>query len=139
MRPALNGLLDGLPFRGRLLMPTQAWILTLISLVTRRRRSPFPLTVLESQTPQLMPAPLPRLLLPLMTSDLLHVALLVFVCCFFLSAGFEPRIHVMSFSMNTPFLSPLLCLLSCQFELLGFWVVASSELCYLTPWLLDLP
>ena len=84
MRPTLNGLLDGLPFRGRLLMPTQAWILTLISLVTRRRRSPFPPTVLESQAPQLIPAPLPRLLLPLLTSDLLHVALLVFVFfCFF--------------------------------------------------------
>ena len=81
MRPALNGLIDGLSFRGRLLMPTRAWILTLISLVTRRRKSPFPSTILESQTPRLMPAPLPRLLLPLLTSELLHIALLV---CFFL-------------------------------------------------------
>ena len=82
MRSALNKLLDGLPFRGRLLMPNRAWILTLISLVTRRQRSPFSPTVLESQTPQLMPAPLPCLLLPLLTSDILHIALLVFVFVF---------------------------------------------------------
>ena len=81
MKLALNELLDDLPFRGRLLMPTWAWILTLISLVTRRRKSPFPSTVLESQTPRLMPASLPRLLLPLLTSELLHITLLV--CMFF--------------------------------------------------------
>ena len=84
MRPALSGLLDGLPFRGRLLMPTRAWTLTSISLVTRRRKSSFPLTVLESQTPRLRSAPLLRLLLPLLMSELLHIALLVclFVCFF---------------------------------------------------------
>ena len=85
MRLALNGLLDGLPFKGRLLMPTRAWTLTLISLVMRRRKSPFPPTVLESQTPRLRPAPLSRLLLPLLTSELLHIALLV--CLFFFYVG----------------------------------------------------
>ena len=83
MKPALNGLLDGLPFRGRLLMPTRAWTLTLISLVTRRWKSHFPSTFLESHTPRLMPAPLPRLLLPLLTSELFHIALLVFFFFFF--------------------------------------------------------
>ena len=104
MRPALSGLLDGLLSRGRLLMPTRAWTLTLISLVMRRRKSPFPPTVLESQTPQLRPAPLLRLLLPLLrlTFELLCIILLVFfLFCFTL--GFEPRIYVMLFSMNTPF------------------------------------
>ena len=43
-----NGLLGGLPFRGRLLTPTQAWTSTLISLATRRRKSPFPQIVLEN-------------------------------------------------------------------------------------------
>ena len=85
MRPALNGLLDGLSFRGRLLVPTRAWTLTSISLVTRRRKSPFPQTVLESQTPRLRPAPLLRLLLPLLTSELLHIAL------FFFYAGLRTR------------------------------------------------
>ena len=103
MRPALNGLLVGLPFRGRLLMPTRAWTLKLISLVTRRQKSHFPPTVLDSQTPQLRPSPLPRLLLPLLTSELLHIALLVCLLVFFFTSGFEPRIYVMSFSMNTLF------------------------------------
>ena len=78
--PALSGLLDGLLSRGRLLMPTRTWTLTLISLVTRRWKSPFPLTALESQTPRLRPAPLLRLLLPLLrlTSELLYIILLVF-------------------------------------------------------------
>ena len=80
MRPALSGLLDGLLSRGRLLMPTRAWTLTLISLVTRRRKSPFPPTVLESQTPRPRSAPLLHLLLPLLrrTPELLCVILLVF-------------------------------------------------------------
>ena len=135
MRPAPNGLLDGLPFRGRLLMPTRAWTLTLLSLATRRRKSLFPQTALESQTPQLMPAPLSRLLLPLLTFDLLLIALLVF---FFFLSGSDPGIHVMPFSMNIPFFISSLFLLSCQFVLLGFWVVASSELSSLAPWLLGL-
>ena len=50
MRPALNWLLDGLLSKGGLLMSTRAWTLTLISLVTRRQKSPFPPTVLV--TPQ---------------------------------------------------------------------------------------
>ena len=83
MKPALNGLLDDLPFRGRLLMPTRAWTITSISVVTTRRKSPFSLTVLESQTPRLRPAPLLRLLLPLLTSKLLHIALLLFFSFFF--------------------------------------------------------
>ena len=100
MRPALNLLLDGLPFRGRFLMPTRAWTLILTSLVMRRRKSPFPPTVLESQIPLLRPAPLLRLLLPLLTPELLCIILLVF---FFLMSGFETWIYVMSFLMNTPF------------------------------------
>ena len=80
MRPALSGLLGGLLSRGRLLMPTRAWTLTLISLVTRRQKSPFPQTVLGSQTPRLRPTPLLRLLLPLLrlTLELLCIILLVF-------------------------------------------------------------
>ena len=99
MRPALSGLLDGLLSRGRLLMPIRAWTLTLISLVTRRRKSPFSPVVLESQTPQLKSAPLLHLLLPLLrrTPELLCIILLFFLL------GFEPRIYVMSFSMNTSF------------------------------------
>ena len=102
MRPALSGLLDGLHSKGRLLMPTRAWTLTLISLVTRRRKSPCPPTVLESQTPRLRPAPLLCLLFPLLrlTPELLCIILIVF---FFFTLGLEPRIYVMSFSMNTPF------------------------------------
>ena len=102
MRPALSGLLDGFLSRGRMLMPTRAWTLTSISLVTRRRKSPFRLTVLENQTPQLRPAPLLRLLLPLLcrTPELLCIILLVL---FFFLLGFEPRIYVMPFSMNTSF------------------------------------
>ena len=83
MRPALSELLDGLLSKGRLLMPIRAWTLTLISLMTRRQKSPFLPTVLESQTPRLMPTPLPRLLLPLLTSELLHIALLFFFFFFY--------------------------------------------------------
>ena len=85
MRPALSGLLDGLLSRGGLLMPTRAWTLTLISLVTRRQKSPFPPTVLESQPLRLMPAPLLHLMLPLLrlTSELLCIILLVFFCFFY--------------------------------------------------------
>ena len=101
MRPALNGLLDGLPFKGRLLVPTRAWILTSISLVMRRRKSPFPQTALESQTLLLRPAPLLRLLLLPIESELLYITLLVFF--FFFTLGFEPEIYVTSLSMNTPF------------------------------------
>ena len=102
MRPALGGLLDGLLSRGGLLKPTQAWTLTLISLVTRRWKSPFPPTILESQTPQLRSAPLLRLLLPLLrqTPKLLCIILLFFLL------GFEPRIYLMSFLMNTSFSIP---------------------------------
>ena len=103
MRPAPNGLLNGLPFRGRLLMPTRAWTLTLISPVTRRRKSPFPQTVLESQTPRRRPAPLLRLLLPLLMSEFFHLASFVCLFDFFFMSAFEPRIYVMSFSINTPF------------------------------------
>ena len=114
-RVALSGLLDGLLFRGRLLMPFRAWTLTLISLVTRRRKSPFPPTVLESQAPRLRFAPLLRLLLPLLrrTPELLCIIfLVVFFFCFFFW-GFEPRIYVMSFSMNTSFsISSLLFFIS---------------------------
>ena len=99
MRLALSGLLDGLLSRGGLLMPTQAWTLTLISLVTRRRKCPFLLTVLESQTPRLRSAPLLRLLLPLLRRTPKLLCIILFV--FFL--GFEPRIYVMSFLMNTSF------------------------------------
>ena len=108
MRPALIGLLDGLLSKGRLLIPTRAWTLTLISLVTRRRKSPFPLTVMESQTPRLRSAPLLRLLLPLLrlASELLCILLLFYFC--FFTLGFEPRIYVLSFSMNTPFSLSLL-------------------------------
>ena len=103
MRPALSGLLDCLLSRGGFLMPTRAWTLTLISLVTRRQKSPFPPTVLESQPPRLRPAPLLRLLLPFprLTSKLLCIILLAFF--FFFTLGFEPWIYVMSFLMNTPF------------------------------------
>ena len=103
MKPALNGLLGGLPFRGRLLMPTRAWTLTSISLATRRRKSPFPLTILECQTPRLRPAPLLRLLLPLLTSELLRISLLVCLFVFSFTLGSEPEIYVTSFSMNTSF------------------------------------
>ena len=89
MRPTLNGLLGGLPFRGRLLMSILARTLTSISLATRRRKSPFPQTVLESQTPRLRPAPLLRLLLPLLTSELLHISLLFFF--FFLYVRLRTR------------------------------------------------
>ena len=66
-------------------MPIWAWTLTLISLVTRRQKSPFPHTVLESQTPRLRFAPLLRLLLPhlLRTSELLCIVLLVVVVVVF--------------------------------------------------------
>ena len=123
-----NGLLDGLLSRGRLLRPTRASTLTLISPATRRQKILFPQTALESQTPQQIPAPLPRLLLPLLTSDLFLISLLVF---FFFVSGFEPGIHVMPSSMNIPFSISSLFLLSGQFKMLGFWVVASSELSYL--------
>ena len=45
----------------------------------------------------------------------------------------------MSFSMNIPFSISSLFLLFCQFEMLGFLVVASSELSSLAPWLLGFP
>ena len=89
MRPALSGLLDGLLSKGGLLMPTRALTLTLISPVTRRQKSPFPLTVLESQPPRLRPAPLLRLLLPLlrMTSELICIIWLFFFVLFFFYVG----------------------------------------------------
>ena len=105
MRPALSGLLGGLLSRGRLLRLIRAWALTLISLVMRRRKGPFPLTVLENQTPRLRFALILRLLLPLLlrTSELLCIVLLVVVVVVFFFLGFEPRIYVISFSMNTSF------------------------------------
>ena len=85
MRPALGGILGGLISIGRSLMPIRASTLTLTSLVTRRRKSPFPPTVLESQTPRLRFPPLLRLLLPLLRRmpEFLCIILLVF----FLSVG----------------------------------------------------
>ena len=81
-----------LAFQRKAAKPTRAWILTLISLVTRRRKSPFPPIVLESQTPRLMPAPPPRPMLPLLTSELLHIALLVcFFFVFFLCRASNPE------------------------------------------------
>ena len=100
MRPALNGIMDGLPFKGRLLVPTRAWILTSTSLVMRRLKSPFLQTALESQTLLLRPAPL------LLTSELPYINLLVFF--FFFTLGFDLGIYVLSFSMNTPFSISLL-------------------------------
>ena len=70
MRPILNGLLGGLPFREKLLMPTQAWTSTLTSLATRRLRSPSQLTILENRTPPLRPTPFLHPLLLLMMLDL---------------------------------------------------------------------
>ena len=89
MRHVLSGLLDGLLFKGGLLMPTRAWTLTLISLVMRRQMSPFPPTVLESQPPRLRLAPLLRLLLPLprLTFEPLCIILLVFLFFFFFYVG----------------------------------------------------
>ena len=101
----------------RLLMPTRAWTLTLISLVTRRQKSPFSPIVLESQPPRLRPAPLLRLLLPLLrlTSELLCIILLVIF--FFFMLGFKPRIYVMPFSRIPHFLSP------CFFCFLFFFIL----------------
>ena len=65
-----HGLLGGLPFRGKLLLPTQAWNSTLTSLVTRRLRSPSLLTILENRTPPLRPTPLLLPLLLLLMPDL---------------------------------------------------------------------
>ena len=89
MRPALSGLLNGLLSRRGLLMLTRGWTLTLISPVTRRQKSPFPPTVLESQTTRLRPTPLLRLLLLLLrlTSELLCIILLVFFFFFFFYVG----------------------------------------------------
>ena len=106
MRPVLNALLGGLPFRGRLLMPTQAWTSTSTSLVTRRRKSPFPQTVLENQIPLLRPTPLLHpLLLPLM-SDLQHISSLAFFFFFFVGLGTQ---DICSFFLNEHsfFISPL--------------------------------
>ena len=124
MRPALSGLLDGLLSRGGLLMPTQAWTLTLISLVTRRQKSPFSPTVLESQPPRLRPAPLLRLLLPLLrlTSKLLCIILLVFF--FFFYVGLRtldirdailneyPIFYLLTFSSSSFITDSLMLLLS---------------------------
>ena len=107
MRLALSGLLDGLLSRGGLLMPTQAWTLTLISLVTRRQKSHFPSTVLESQPPRLRPSPLLRLLLPLLRLTSKLLCIILFFLLFF-TLGFEPWIYVMPFSMNTSFSISLL-------------------------------
>ena len=103
MRPALNGLQDGLLSRGGLPMPTRAWTLTLISPATRRKKSPFPLTARENHPLRLRPAPLLRLLLlvPCLTSE--PPCTIFFVCFFFFfflsffTLGSEPRIYVMPF------------------------------------------
>ena len=96
MRPALSGLLDGLFSRGGLLMPTQAWTLTLISPATRRQKNPFPPTALESLPPRLRSAHLLRLLLliPRLTPEPPCSILLFF---FIYILGSEPRIYVMPF------------------------------------------
>ena len=62
-------------------MPTRSWTLILIFPATRRQKSPFPLTALESQSPRLRPAPLLHLLLLIlrMTSEPPCTILLVFV------------------------------------------------------------
>ena len=101
MRPTLSGLLDGLLSKGGLLMPIQAWTLTLISPATWRQKNPFPPTALESQPPWMRPAPLLRLLLliPRLTFEppctILLVFFLFFFVLFFLTLGSEPRIYVM--------------------------------------------
>ena len=96
MRLALSGLLNGLLSRGGLLIPTRAWTLTLISLVTKRKKSPFLPTALESQPPRLRPAPLFRLLL--LISRLMSEPPCVFLFAFFFfMLGSEPRMYVMPF------------------------------------------
>ena len=77
-------------------MPTRAWTLILIFQATRRQKSPFPLTALDSQPPRLRPAPLLHLLLliPRLTTEPPCEILLVF---FFFTLGFEPGIYVMPF------------------------------------------
>ena len=86
MRPVLNGLLGGLPFRGRLLMFIPAWTSTSTSLATRRQRSPSPQTILENRMLPLRLTPfLHPLLLPLMP-DFLRISSLA---CFFFFAGLE--------------------------------------------------
>ena len=87
MRTVLNGLLGGLHFRRRLLMPIQAWTLTLISLTTRKRKSPSPQTIPENQIPPLRSNPLLHpLLLPQM-ADLSHTSLVALFFFFFLFVG----------------------------------------------------
>ena len=67
MRLVLNGLLGGLPFRGRLLMSIPVWTSTSTSLAMRRQRSPSPQTILENRMLPLRLTPLLHpLLLPLM-------------------------------------------------------------------------
>ena len=106
----LNGLLGGLPFKGRLLMPTQAWTSTSTSLATRRLKSPSPHTILENQIPLPRPTPLLHpMLLPLM-SDLPHIPLLACCCFFFFGLGTQ---GICSLFLNeySFFISPLLPLL----------------------------
>ena len=106
MRPVLNGHLGDLPFRGRLLMPTQAWTSTSTSLATRRQKSPSPQTILESQIPPLRPTPLLHpLLLPLM-SVLRHISLLACCCFFFFRLGTQD-ICSLFFNEYSFFISPL--------------------------------
>ena len=123
-------------------MPTHAWILTSTSLVMRRWKSLFPPTVLESQIPRLMPAPLPRLLLPLLTSDLLHIAVHVclFVCLFFFFfyVGLQTLDICDGILNEYPILYSLISF-CCLANLSFLVVVPPSELSYLAPWLLGLP
>ena len=100
MRPTLNGLLDGLPFKGRPLVPTRVWILTSTSLVMRRLKSLFLQTTLENQTLLLRPAPL------LLTLELLYVTLLVFVF-FFFYVGLRAR-DICNVALNE---YPIFCLI----------------------------
>ena len=108
MRPVLNGLLGGLPFRRRLLVPTQAWTSTLTSLAMRKQKSPSPQTILENQIPPLRPTPhLHPLLLPLM-SDLRKYLCFLAVVLFFFFVGLGTQ-DICSLFLNeySFFISPL--------------------------------
>ena len=83
MRPVLNGLLGGLPFREKLLMPTSAWTSTLTSLAMRRLRNPSLLTILENRTPLLRHTPLLHPLLLLLMPDCRCILMSVFVLFIF--------------------------------------------------------
>ena len=115
---ACNGLLDGLPFKGGLLVPTWVWILTSTSLVMRRLKSPFLQTALRSQTLLLRPAPL------LLTPELLYMTLLVFVFffVFFFYAELRTR-DICNVALNE---YPIFCLI--VFTLFSFFFLKKKNL-----------